>query len=308
MRIVIFLICLPFSMIAMDQSSLNSEQPCTYLHLLPRDLLNELKLYSYKNAYLLSEAVNDFRALIAIGIQKDTKEEVAQLISLLHYNLTYQKVIKAAAMINTEGAKEFYREYAQSPEGLAEARQELYDAFVENDTSSVTFLCSTKDPRIVNSCQPDTTIPLIHKTILCYKPEMLKNFIAANADIETRDDSILGSYRNNTSLITAAMEGRADMVEMLLAAGANINAKNDFGTTALMKAADATHKDRDYTAAVQLLLKGGANTNPQDRHNRTALDRAKVSNHKQGKEIQALISGHQSGNFREPRMKINIWP
>ena len=258
---------------------------------------------------MLSEAVNDFRTLIAIGIQKDTKEEVAQLISLLHYNLTYQKVIRAAAMINTEGAKEFYRAYAQSPEGLAEARARLYDAFVDNDTSSVTFLCSTKDPRIVNSCQPDTMMPLIHKAIYCYKPEMLKIFIAANADIETRDDSTeIGSYRNNTPLITAAMEGHADMLEMLLAAGANINAKNNFATTALMKAADAKYKDRDYTAVVQLLLKSRANTNIQDRHNCTALDRAKVSKHKQAKEIQALISGHQDGNFREPRMKINIWP
>ena len=66
--------------------------------------------------------------------------------------------------------------------------------------------------------------------------------------------------------IAAADRGDLNGVRQSLASGINVNAKDMYGNTALIKAAEKGHRD-----IVEVLLKAGANVNAKDRHGDTAL-------------------------------------
>jgi hypothetical protein len=72
---------------------------------------------------------------------------------------------------------------------------------------------------------------------------------------------------NISPLMTAAGSGRHEALRLLLAAkGAEINAQDDTGATALVHAAR-----RGQTESARILLDAGANVNAPDKHGRTAL-------------------------------------
>ncbi|MDD2904076.1 MAG: ankyrin repeat domain-containing protein [Syntrophales bacterium] len=75
-----------------------------------------------------------------------------------------------------------------------------------------------------------------------------------------------------SSLLIAAAAGRTDNVELLLAKGADANARGDNSLTPLMLAARAGKKD-----TVKLLLKRGADANARDRTGNRALEYAKAN-------------------------------
>ena len=85
--------------------------------------------------------------------------------------------------------------------------------------------------------------------------------IEAGADVNAKDD-IYGI----TALMWAAMNGRSEVVKILLDAGADVNAKTEGGTTALMLAAFL-----DNTEVAKILLNAGANVNARTKDGRTAL-------------------------------------
>eukprot|EP00966_Prymnesium_polylepis_P017710 408107-Prymnesium_polylepis.1 len=76
----------------------------------------------------------------------------------------------------------------------------------------------------------------------------------------------------NTSLILAA-EGEPELVEILCAAGANVNAQNKNGVTPLMAA--VRYEDEQV---IELLLGAGADMQVKDKRGRTAVDLARTNN------------------------------
>ena len=90
-------------------------------------------------------------------------------------------------------------------------------------------------------------------------------------------------------LIAAAKKGDADMVEALLAKGANVNAKNEYGATALTFAADKGH-----LAVIKVLLQNKADVNIRDTfYKATPLDWAFMRKHVD--VIKVLVEAGASG-------------
>ena len=112
-----------------------------------------------------------------------------------------------------------------------------------------------------------------------------KHLITHGADVNATD-----KY-GNTALHWAAIRGPLEIVKLLLDRGADVNVTNKYGETALHVAGLKGHVE-----IVKLLLKAGADVNATKNNGRTALDLAKNFGHydkvknaiKEGK--QKLIS------------------
>jgi len=79
--------------------------------------------------------------------------------------------------------------------------------------------------------------------------------LAGGADLDARD-----AY-GATALMNAAHSGNAEMVEALLAAGAEVDAKDELGWTALMKACHNADQNRGFPDIVARLIAAGADPN-----------------------------------------------
>ncbi len=93
----------------------------------------------------------------------------------------------------------------------------------------------------------------------------------------------------NSRLIDASREGRKDVVELLLAKGADVNAKTNTGTTALWMASAIGHKE-----VVQALLANGADVNAKNNDGETALMGASRDGHKE--VVQVLLANGADAN------------
>jgi len=112
-------------------------------------------------------------------------------------------------------------------------------------------------------------------------PEDLKesvSLIIAGADIDSKDNY------GRTALMRAAIGGHAKIARILIDKGAAIDIQDIDGSTALMLAADKGH-----TEIVRLLIAGGAVIDIQDRDGLTALMSAAVGDHIE--IVRLLIAG-----------------
>ena len=93
--------------------------------------------------------------------------------------------------------------------------------------------------------------------------------IAAGADVNAQTSRTLEA----TALMMAARYGRTEIMEVLLDHGANVNRRTNNGYTALMRAAR-----NGQTTAVRLLVQNGADVSIRNRGGVTALYHARSSN------------------------------
>ena len=93
--------------------------------------------------------------------------------------------------------------------------------------------------------------------------------IAAGADVNAQTSRALEA----TALMMAARYGRTEVMEVLLDHGANVNSRTDNGYTALMRAAR-----NGQTTAVRLLVENGADVRVRNRGGVSALYHAAASN------------------------------
>jgi ankyrin repeat protein len=90
--------------------------------------------------------------------------------------------------------------------------------------------------------------------------EAVKEFLAAGADVNAKDDGEL------TPLHLAALEGQKEIVELLISSDADVNAKDDNGWTSLHFAAGNGHKE-----VAELLISSDADVNAKDDDGETPL-------------------------------------
>jgi ankyrin repeat protein len=77
---------------------------------------------------------------------------------------------------------------------------------------------------LVVGCGPSAPDISIHKAASTGNIEAVKKHLAAGTDVNAKDDT------GRTPLYSAVEEGRKKMVELLIARGANVNAKSKYGT------------------------------------------------------------------------------
>ena len=107
------------------------------------------------------------------------------------------------------------------------------------------------------------TTPLFFASWRRGDPEMIRMLAAHGADVNARDAS------NNTPLMDCASHASPETVRALLAVGAHVNALGIYDLTALHHAAQ-----ENRTETVRILLAAGADPTIRDRDGKTALDYA----------------------------------
>jgi hypothetical protein len=100
----------------------------------------------------------------------------------------------------------------------------------------------------------------IHTAVLTGNREALRQHIAAGSNLNERDP-----FGGSSPLITASVFGKADMVNLLIDAGADINFRNNDGATALHTAAFFCRPE-----IVRRLLEKGADKTIKNRFGATA--------------------------------------
>ena len=126
--------------------------------------------------------------------------------------------------------------------------------------------------------------------------EAVKQHLAAGRNVNAKDD------KGRTPLQRSAREGHKEVAELLIAAGAALNSKDKEGKTPLHHAARWGH-----TNIAALLIAAGADVNAKDNKGRTPLDRAvgyteivallREHGGKTGEELKALIDAAEAGNI-----------
>jgi uncharacterized protein len=105
------------------------------------------------------------------------------------------------------------------------------------------------------------------------------------ADVNARDEA------GRTALIAASYDGKSKVVELLIEKGADVEAKSSDGSTALISAAG-----RGQTEVVKLLLKKGATADAKDNFNQTALMKAAWMRHPE--VVKALLDKRADVNAK----------
>ena len=111
--------------------------------------------------------------------------------------------------------------------------------------------------------------------------------LIAGMDVNLRD-----KQSGTTALEHAVKNGNREMVQLLLSAGANANAKNAGGETVLMMPGDDATSDLIWD-----LLNAGAGVNLKDKSGATALMRAAVSNNLEA--LKALLDAGAEVNTKD---------
>jgi len=116
-------------------------------------------------------------------------------------------------------------------------------------------------------------------------PAMITALLQAGADVNSRNDRLVGGF-SFTALYAASHKGNKDSVKLLLAQpGVKLDETHDGGDTALMVAAEGGHAE-----IVEMLLKAGADVSITDEAGETAITRAQKTLAKQQAIISKLQS------------------
>ena len=127
----------------------------------------------------------------------------------------------------------------------------------------------------------------IHEAAITGNIEAVKKHLAASRDVNAKD-----KY-GSTPLLRTAREGHKEVAEMLIAKGADVNAKNNRGRTPLHRAAN-----KGYKEIVKLLIAEGADVNAKMEDGDTPLDMAIRRKHPETADLLRKHGGKTSEELK----------
>ena len=133
------------------------------------------------------------------------------------------------------------------------------------------------NPDLVFNKDADGRTPL-HYAASCTNKDVVELLLADKADVNAKDND------GRTPLHLASEDGRKDVVELLLANHADVNAKDSYGDAPLHWVADWGRKD-----LVKLLLASKADINAKDNRGYTPLHCALESDQGAHKDVVKIL-------------------
>ena len=163
---------------------------------------------------------------------------------------------------------------------------EIHDAAIDGNLAEVKSLLA-ENPQLVNAKDDQKSSTPLHKAAANNHKDIVELLIATGAQVNAKDK--LGS----TALHWAAYNGHKDIVDLLIAGGAQVSAKTTKrNQTPLCWATCRGHKE-----IVELLIAKGAEVNTKDRWEQTPLHRAAEKNRKDVLEV--LIANQARLNAKD---------
>lgn len=140
----------------------------------------------------------------------------------------------------------------------------LYNSLVRGRLGIVAEIL--ENPNLnVNWKDEQSGLTILMQTVLHRYELMIQHLLAAGANVNAKDKE------GWTPLMFAANKGYPEIAKILITAGADVNAKDKDGNTALMRASSS-----GSTETVRLLLAAGADVNEKNDAGVTALMRARA--------------------------------
>lgn len=244
--------------------------------------------------------------------KKDKKDQLLQVIRFISYAQNYLEPKKSNAI--TEAKNKINSLLSEGTDINAETNGTpfLVDGIMYGLNQEIIGFLISKGADVNAKDQYAKTV-LIHAATIGNK-DIVELLIAKGADINMKDDT------GSTALIAAAAafpyvaspvnieseddaliakgKGHKEVINLLMSKGANINERDNQGTTALMVAASCGEKD-----IVELLISKGADVNITDNEGRTALTYVEsaenVSKSNKKKIIELLRSKEKLSNSNQ---------
>ncbi|MBI3583502.1 MAG: ankyrin repeat domain-containing protein [Nitrospinae bacterium] len=201
------------------------------------------------------------KILLAAGANPNSKDTHGSPVLLLTADEGYIEIVKAFLSAGAEANKKD-----------SDGTTPLMEAAGKNHLEIVnTLLTAGADPDMENN---DGTNALWAASLNGLE-EIAEVLIPITKNLNSRHN-----LSKTTSLTNMAQWGKTEIVKLLLEKGANPDAQDEQGWTALLWAAKENYPD-----IARLLLDKGANLNAKNRFGETALKLAKKNNHKEMIEL-----------------------
>ena len=142
---------------------------------------------------------------------------------------------------------------------------------------------------VLVGCGPQPPDISIHQAVFDGNIEAIKQHLDAGAEVDAKDDKFVGTF-----LHWAAAGGQNEIVELLIAKGADVNATDGDGDTPLHLAGNNTATKE----IAELLIAKGADVNARDDDGETPLDAISLFNDPNG-EIADLLRKHGGKTAKE---------